>query len=104
MFKTAKETTPKVSESGQLELEFKEETEETKHAEEKVENEVKEEVEEKPAKQEYKFDDDEEVFSDISDEFASSKAISDKLAEHSVDDSRKFEKMLNEGLINITCK
>ena len=56
------------------------------------------------AKQEYKFDDDEEVFSDISDEFASSKAISDKLAEHSVDDSRKFEKMLNEGLINITCK
>ena len=104
LFKTAKETTPKVTESGQLELEFKEETEETKHAEEKVENEVKEEVEEKPAKQEYKFDDDEEVFSDISDEFASSKAISDKLAEHSVDDSRKFEKMLNEGLINITCK
>lgn len=100
LFKTAKETTPKVSESGQLELEFKEETEETKPAEEKVE----EEVEEKPVKQEYKFDDDEEAFSDISDEFASSKTISDKLAELDVDDSRKFEKMLNEGLINITCK
>lgn len=104
LFKTAKETTPKVTESGQLELEFKEETEETKPAEEKVEEEVKEEVEETPAKQEYKFDDEEEAFSDISDEFASSKAISDKLAERSVDDSRKFEKMLNEGLINITCK
>ena len=104
LFKTAKETTPKVSESGQLELEFKEESEETKHAEEKVEKEVKEEIEEKPAKQEYKFDDEEEVFSDIFDKFASSKAISNKLVEHSVDDSRKFEKMLNEGLINITCK
>ena len=104
LFKTAKETTPKVSESGQLELEFKEESEETKHAEEKVEKEVKEEIEEKPAKQEYKFDDEEEVFSDIFDKFASSKAISNKLVEHSVDDSRKFEKMLNESLINITCK
>ena len=100
MFKTAKETTPKVSENGQLELKFKEETEEVKPAEEKVE----EEVEEKPAEERYNFDDEEDAFSDISDEFVSSKAISDKLAEHSVDDSRKFEKMLNEGLINITCK
>jgi len=104
LFKTAKETTPKVSENGQLELEFKEETEETKPAEEKVEEEVEEEVEEKPAEERYNFDDTEGVFSEISDEFVSSKAISDKLAEHSVDDSRKFEKMLNEGLINITCK
>ena len=85
-------------ESQQLELQFKEETEETNPV--TTEEVQEEETEEEEEKDEFNFGDD-ESFSDILDEFSSSKSIRDKL---NPDDARRFDKMLNNGLINITCK
>lgn len=95
LFKTTKEITKE--EFQQLELQFKEETEETKPI---VTEEVQEEEAEEKEEEEFNFGDD-ESFSDILDEFSSSKSIRDKL---NPDDARRFDKMLNNGLINITCK
>lgn len=95
LFKTTKEVTKE--EVQQLELQFKEESEETNPV---TTEEVQEEETEEEPKEEFNFGDD-ESFSDILDEFSSSKSIKDKL---NPNDAEKFNKMLNNGLITITCK